>query len=231
MGLARRNTLTMGSSPPRFTDDVKSETEAKEEAFELQETREQQQDQGQPQAPPDLVESLLLPVWCVSVGAFLMYNYYWASSPWPAFLTAIDVRTWALVHAVSGTLFAGGIFTTAFVEWLVFRSHSTAVQAFWFQTASKAEVAIVLPGLTGSLVSGVAQAWLMYQRPVQFAPLHVRLPIHILVAFGLWWLVTDVATRSAAEDKAKQGWRQGSNLVSCLFLVAIYGIMVLKPGG
>ena len=177
------------------------------------------------------VPSVAYLLWGSSIGVFLMTNYFWAASPWPSFLTAVDVRTWALLHALSGMLFAGGVFTTAFVEWLVFKADSKPVDDFWFAAASKSEWAIVLPGLTGSLVSGVAQSWMMYQRPLMYAPLHVKLPIHILVLFGIWWLATDVAQRSAAGDKSMQGRRQVSNAVSCCLILVIYGIMVLKPGG
>jgi hypothetical protein len=177
------------------------------------------------------VASFGIVLWASWVVAFLLINYNGATSPWPSALTALDVRTWALVHAVSGSLFAGGIFTTTFLEWLVFRSPSRAVQEFWFSSATKAEAALVLPGLTGLLVSGVAQAWLTYQCPIKYAPLYVKLPIHVLALFGLWWLLTDLTTRDAVNDKGKQLRRQGSNLVSCMLLISIYAIMVLKPGG
>jgi hypothetical protein len=159
-----------------------------------------------------------------------MYNYYWATSLWPGILTVVDLRTWALMHAVSGVFFAGGIFTTAYIEWLVTKTFSKPVQDFWYGAASSVEWALVLSGLTGSLISGVAQSWIMYQRPIMYAPIHVKLPIHILVAFGLWWLATDVTQRDAAGDKAMQRRRLLSNAISCLLTLAIFGIMVLKPG-
>jgi len=173
--------------------------------------------------------ALALGAWALSVGAFLTTNYYRATSPFPGFLADVDVRTWALVHAVSGMLFAGGILTTAFVEWLVISKGSEPVKDFWFTTATKAEAAVVLPGLTGSMISGVAQSWILYRCPLQYAPLHVKLPVHILLLFGVWWLVTDLATRDAAGDESKQMKRLGSNAVSCLLVLALYFVMVLKP--
>lgn len=177
-----------------------------------------------------VLRALALHGWAIAVGAFLVINYFWGTSAWPGFLMSVDVRMWALVHAVSGMLFAGGILVTSVLEFLVVRSGSDDVQQFWFSAATKAEWLVVLPGLTGSMVSGIAQAWQMYQCPIKFAPLHVKLPIHVMALFAVWWMLTDVATRDAAKDKKKQGKRLISNLVSCLFVFALYGIMVLKPG-
>lgn len=107
--------------------------------------------------PPKL-SSLALPAWATGVGGFLLYNYYFATAPWPpGLLEALPVRAWALIHAISGAAFAGGILTTAFLEWLVVTSGVDSVQRFWYRAATRTERALVLPGLTGSLLSGVAQ--------------------------------------------------------------------------
>jgi hypothetical protein len=130
-------------------------------------------------------------------------------------------------------LFAGTILTTTVLEWIVVRSGSAAVKQFWFEeTVDQAETALVLPGLTASIVSGIAQCWLTYERCLKRAPLHVKLPLHILSTFGLWWLWTDLRLRGAraATDDGAQIKRRWSNVVSCLFLLVLYGVMVLKPG-
>jgi hypothetical protein len=129
--------------------------------------------------------------------------------------------------------FAGTILTTTVLEWIVVTSGSADVKQFWFEeTVDRAETLLVLPGLTGLIVSGVPQSWLTYERNLQQAPLHVQLPLQLLAAFGLWWLLTDLRLRGthAAVDDKVQIKRRWSNIVSCLFLIMIYGIMVLKPG-
>jgi len=174
--------------------------------------------------------SLVLPAWAACMGGFLVYNYYFATAPWPPGLGAVPLGVWSLLHAISGAAFSGGILTTTFLEWVVVTQGNADVKRFWYNAATRAEHVLVLPGLTGSLISGVAQAWLMYQRPLQYAPLHVKLPIHVLVLFGLWWLMTDLNQRHAAEDNNMQAGRLRSNAVSCALVLLIYGIMVLKPG-
>jgi hypothetical protein len=113
---------------------------------------------------------------------------------------------------------------------------------------------VVMPALTGSVVSGVAQATLKYGS-FRTAPKFVRGTLHALATFALWWALTDVTTQHAArrdvlewcqqydnKDDTTRGnttdddiprvvlLRRWSNVVSCLFVTALYGIMVLKPG-
>jgi hypothetical protein len=110
-----------------------------------------------------------------------------------------------------------------------------------FLIVPRVEGRVVLPALTGSIVSGVAQAFERYGS-LGDAPLHVKSIIHLLVAFGMWWGWTDRTTQGPALEAATSQqvtdsklpsvllWRRFSNLVSCLFIIVLYGIMVLKPG-
>jgi len=205
-------------------------------------TREHDTEAVQPTEKPNrwssqMVQRAALPLWLVGVSAFMIVNYSRATSCWPAFLVDIlPYRAWSLIHAVAAMLFSGTIITTTVLEWLVVDSPSKAAQQFWFaqhpSAVDTAETVLVLPGLTALLVSGVAQARLAYQLPLQLAPLHVKLPLHVLVAFGIWWVATDLSLRGAdaANSKQVQIQRRWSNVVSCLFVLALYGIMVLKPG-
>ena len=117
--------------------------------------------------------------------------------------------------------------------------NNDGVYHFWFRIAPRIEQWMVLPALTGSIVSGITQAALRYGS-LRLAPRHVKSSLHILLLFGLWWGVTDRKTqRRAQEVKAMEPegplpgvlrQRRISNVVSCAFLVALYATMVLKPG-
>jgi hypothetical protein len=129
-----------------------------------------------------------------------------------------------------------------------------SVPAFWFHQATIVERNLVLPALTGLIVSGVGQCFLTYGTGVKYAPLHIKSSLHLLTLFGIWWAWTDRTTQGPALEEAirimnqpiekvetvrgttqtflPSLWyrRRISNVVSCLFLLALYGLMSLKPG-
>lgn len=182
-------------------------------------------------------KSLAVTAWIHAISIFIIVNY--RSKCWPAFLARIPFQLLSLLHSTSGMLFAGSIITTTLLEWIVVASCDQAVTIFWFEQAPRIEKAVVLPALTGSIVSGVAQAVSSYGS-LRLAPRHIKSSLHLLFLFGLWWGVTDRKTQEKAQIAAAETWgeqlplvlrqRRFSNVVSCLFLIALYAIMVLKPG-
>jgi hypothetical protein len=62
--------------------------------------------------------------------------------------------------------------------------------------------------------------------------------LHVLLLFALWWGLTDRRSQAKIKQAMEQGefdeamlaGRRISNPVSCGFLLALYGIMILKPG-
>jgi uncharacterized integral membrane protein len=189
--------------------------------------------------PPKKRKSIVVTAWVHMVSIFILANYRQTATCWPAFLVRIPFQTLSLLHAVSGMLFAGSIVTTALLEWMVVASRDRAVNIFWFDRAPRVEKWVVLPALSGSIVSGVAQACFNYGS-VKLAPRHIKTSLHLLLLFGIWWGVTDRKSQERAQIASLQVWgeaiprvfrqRRVSNVISCLFLVALYAIMVLKPG-
>ena len=176
------------------------------------------------------------------MSIFIVVNYRVKKACWPAFLVRPPLKAWNFIHSVSGMVFAGSILTTTVVEWFVVRhsrrNKSAGVFEFWFENAPKIEQWMVLPALTGSIISGVAQAALSCGC-FKLAPRHVKSSLHTLFLIGLWWGLTDRRTmRHVQNSPVVNGGplptvvrqRRISNIISCLFLVAIYAIMVLKPG-
>lgn len=193
-------------------------------------------------------EIAVLGVWMGGLTAFLLINNF--VGPWPAnLITNTPVEYFGLVHALGGMLFAGGIVLTTLIEWLVVSSKNPGVLKFWFGKVPKLDSFVVLPALTASIVSGVGLSVDHYDS-LGDAPTHVVAAISTLLAFAGWWAITDLTTQGAA-DTAVQEWqgtkinidgtseenvpsivklRRASNVVSCFFVVALYAIMVLKPG-
>ena len=81
------------------------------------------------------------------------------------------------------------------------------------------------------------------------APPHIIYAFWALVAFAAWWALTDLTTQGSAlnsvleasvamadDDKEMDSvpdevkGRTISNVVSCVLVLVMYGIMVLKPG-
>lgn len=178
--------------------------------------------------------------WAVALGGFLIRNYKTAE-PWPGILATGSRRGWNFTHAVSSTIFSGTILVTTLLEWLVVRSASPAVLKFWFSTIPAVDVAVVLPALTGAVVSGVAQSVQEYGKVAE-APKYVKAVLHSMATFGLWWAATDRPTQYKARQAVMTWletngpvpsilqWRRASNLVSCAFVMVLYILMVLKPG-
>lgn len=194
----------------------------------------------------ELAEYAGLASWIGGLSSFLLINNF--VGPWPAaLLQAIPVKAFGLTHAIAGMLFGGGIILTTLIEWLATDSKNTSVLNFYFDKVPTLDAMVVLPALTASILSGVGLAVDHYGSLGQ-SPFHVVGAISTLLAFAVWWAVTDVTTQGAAmnaiqewtesnegEDKAADvpgivQFRKFSNVVSCLFVAAIYGFMVLKPG-
>ena len=201
---------------------------------------------GTPETTVDknqLLEFAGLGTWIAGLSTFLLVNNF--VGPWPeAAIKSVPVEFFGLAHALGGMLFAGGIVLTTLVEWLVVSSKDASILKFWFKNVPGLDSFIVLPALTASIVSGVGLAVDHYDSLGQ-SPVHVVAAISTLLAFAVWWALTDLTTQGAA-DKAVEQWhdeddsstdvpkivelRKISNVISCMFVVALYAIMVLKPG-
>ena len=151
-------------------------------------------------------------------------------------------RGWVFLHAVSGMLFSGGIVISTLLEWwIVNQTNQLELWKFWFTQVSSMDKLVVVPSLTLSMISGMAQTALDYGSMVT-APKHIRLALHIIATFGLWWASTDLTTqkraRKAVLDHAATSTtiptvlilRRWSNVVSCLLVGVLYALMGLKPG-
>lgn len=196
----------------------------------------------------DKRRKMFLHVWAVGVSAFVVINA--KLRPFPeSLLRALTRQQWALVHAVASMLFSGTIVLSALLERLVVASKDASVMRFWFHSVPRRlDARVVLPALTGAMLSGVGQATIEYGG-LRRAPRHVTGAFHCLVAFGMWWMVADVASQKGAAE-AVRTWgaedeeagtkgedvprvlrrRAASNAVSVLFVVGLYALMVLKPG-
>jgi len=200
-----------------------------------------------PTSTPSKMEKRILLVWFHAVVGFVVWNYYSTTTLWPSFFLDIPVRVWNLLHALSAMVFAGGIITTTLLEWqlpsLVMnggggggaaagktsdKDKSMLLKWLW-QVESK----LVLPAVSMSLISGVVQAFDNYTS-LRAAPPHVKGALHVMALFAIWWAWTDRRSqadlREGGFDEAKVNARRLSNLVSCTFLVVLYGMMILKPG-
>lgn len=188
-----------------------------------------------------------------SLSAFLLVNNF--VGPWPAALfEATPVKAFGLTHALGGMLFGGGIIITTLLEWLAVSSKDPSVLKFYFDKVPKLDAFVVLPALAASILSGVGLA-VDHYGSLGESPFHVVGAISTLLIFAIWWAVTDASTQEAA-NTAIEEWvatlekkddatsnsaaptevpaivsrRRISNVVSCMFVAAIYAFMVLKPG-
>ena len=211
-----------------------------------------------------------------SLTAFILVNQF--LEPWPmALFTALPPPAWLLIHYLGGVMFAGGIVVSTALEWLVVETTAQTIAAakdnscideykthqnnqlddsrsmapvldFLFERVPVMDAALVVPGLALALVSGVSVAT-AYYGGLGISPPHIVWAFRVLVAFAIWWAVTDVATQGPAAQAVQQ-WkteiidndnqqqslpsilyrRRISNIGSCLFVVALYAIMALKPG-
>ncbi|KAL7528902.1 hypothetical protein ACHAXR_002691 [Thalassiosira sp. AJA248-18] len=199
-----------------------------------------------------LRRTIFLHVWVIFTSAFVITNA--KVRPFPQFLlSALSRSQWALIHAICSMLFSGTIILSALIEYLVVASKKASVIKFWFLSVpQKLDASIVLPALTGSIVSGVGQAAIDYGGLAQ-APKHIVGAFHLLLTFGVWWGVTDITSQRKAVEAVQTLNEAGksdddsenndtvevpkllkmrviSNVVSCIFVVGMYALMVLKPG-
>lgn len=126
------------------------------------------------------------------------------------------------------------------------QTKNASVLTFWFDKVPLLDMALVLPGLTLSMVSGIGLTIVRYGG-LMHAPQHIIYVFWALVVFAVWWGITDLTTqgsalnsvldasaRSASDDldevPQEVSGRLVSNLGSCFLVLVVYGIMVLKPG-
>jgi len=191
------------------------------------------------------IELALLAIWGVSISAFILINNF--SGPWPAVMKTIPERVFFLNHMVGGMLFGGGIILTTCIERLVAKSSNAPVLQFWFTKVPVLDGLIVVPALTVSMISGTGLSIVRYGG-LNIAPPHVGAIFWTLIAFMTWWAATDLTTQGTAlqavdemYDQFQEGEenletpkvvvdRHVSNVVSCFFVLALYSMMVLKPG-
>jgi hypothetical protein len=182
-------------------------------------------------------KKLLITLWIHVISIFVITNYVRSYSCWPSVLLRLPLRVWNLIHGLSAMVFAGSIVTTTVLEWNYYNQNNIA----FFPELLRVETSLVLPALTGSMISGVAQAFHSYSS-LRYAPRHVKSALHLLLAFGVWWGLTDrrsqgkvleasirIAKGGEIDETVLRG-RRISNVVSCLFLLVMYSVMILKPG-
>lgn len=188
-----------------------------------------------------VVELAGLGIWMVGLSGFIFANNW--IGPWPLFMKDIPERVFFTGHMLGGMLFGGGIIMTTALEWLVTKNKNPAVLMFYFDKVPLLDMALVLPGLTLAMFSGTGLTITRYGG-LGIAPAHIPVVFYILTAFAAWWGATDLATQGTAM-RAIDEWvatngkgdipqivqdRFWSNIVSCVFVVALYAAMVLKPG-
>ena len=194
-------------------------------------------------------ELVALAIWMGLLSSFILMNNF--VGPWPQEITNVSDDIWLLIHSVSGMLFGGGIILSTCIEWLVAESNDIGVMNFWFDKVPSLDVFIVLPALSMAILSGGGLAAIRYDGLGE-SPFHVRLALMVLVSFAGWWAATDVTTQRPAQHALSeqvvqmQGGdsfesenrdipkivqlRKISNVVSCFLVLALYAIMLLKPG-
>jgi hypothetical protein len=191
------------------------------------------------------LELIVLGVWGISISAFILINNFYG--PWPLILKTVPERAFFLSHMIGGMLFAGGIILTTCIERLVAKSNNPEVLQFWFTKVPELDGLIVVPALTISMISGTGLSIVRYGG-LNIAPPHVGAIFWTLIASMSWWAATDLTTQGPslkAVEQMYEQYEQGevgletpkvvvdrhvSNVVSCFFVLALYSLMVLKPG-
>jgi hypothetical protein len=209
----------------------------------------------------------LLILWVHGLSIAVVLSYY--PNLLPASLGSIirmapifdllPLNVWNLIHAVSGMLMGGTIITTTFLEWIMVNDKDAdgagengggggqgtslprAIKQLW-----SLESYIVLPAVTGSMMSGLAQSYLMYGG-IGESPRYVKAALHTMLTFGIWWALMDKKSQrrlvkamngegdgvdgSSDDTDMSSIWnkRKIANVVSCGLVVTLYAIMVLKP--
>jgi hypothetical protein len=193
------------------------------------------------------VELAALVMWIGAVSAFVLINNF--VGPWPEFMGHVHERVWFVCHMLGGMLFGGGVILTTVIEWMVAQNKNGDVLSFWFDKVPLLDAAIVLPGLTLAMISGIGLAIVRYGG-LAIAPHHIQIVFWTLVAFAAWWALTDLTTQggaltqvnewaasTAGQDESSRGdvprvvrLRKISNILSCIFVILLYSEMVFKPG-
>jgi hypothetical protein len=202
------------------------------------------------------VELVALGAWLATISAFILVNNF--VGPWPEAMTHVPDRVFFLCHMIGGMLFGGGVLLTAAIEWLVVENKNDTVLQFWFDKVPLLDGVIVLPALTVSMISGTGLSIRRYGG-LGHAPEHIQAVFYALVAFCAWWVFTDLTTQGKAliavnelhteDEKTKANeyassdtgsepneipnvveLRKMSNVVSSLFVIVLYTMMVMKPG-
>ena len=217
----------------------------------LEETRGEQftiQEEESWENESKMVELIALLVWGAGISIFILINNF--IGPWPDAMNGVPERVYFTLHMLGGMLFGGGIILTTAIEWLVVQNKNAPVLQFWFDKVPLLDAAIVLPALTVSMISGTGLTIKRYGG-LALAPAHIPIVFYTLIAFAAWWASTDLMTQGKSLAAVNE-WaittatetdddnvtsvpsvvdnRKISNAVSCLFVFALYIIMVMKPG-
>jgi hypothetical protein len=153
------------------------------------------------EADSKLVELMGLLLWMGFVSVFILINNF--VGPWPGFMNQVHERIWFTLHMLGGMLFGGGVILTTAMEWLVAQNKNASVLSFWFDKVPLLDMAIVLPGLTLSMISGTGLSIVRYGG-LALAPVHVQVVFWTLVAFAAWWAVTDLTTQGSALEQVNE---------------------------
>jgi len=191
----------------------------------------------------ELAEFAGIAVWLTALSTFILMNEF--VGPWPQnLMRAVPGNVWLVGHYIGGMLFAGGIVMTTCIEWLVASTKDNAVLKFWFGKVPLLDACVVLPGLTLTMIAGTGVS-INHYGGLGKTPPHIESVFWTLVAFAAWWALTDLSTQHRAAEaiekwaaESKDGeqvpqivlFRRISNVVSCAFIIALYGIMTFKPG-
>ena len=191
----------------------------------------------------ELAEFAGIAVWLTALSTFILMNEF--VGPWPQnLMRAVPGNVWLVGHYIGGMLFAGGIVMTTCIEWLVASTKDDAVLKFWFGKVPLLDACVVLPGLTLTMIAGTGVS-IDHYGGLGKTPPHIETVFWTLVAFAAWWALTDLSTQHRAAEaiekwvaESKDGeqvprivlFRRISNVVSCAFIIALYGIMTFKPG-
>jgi hypothetical protein len=141
------------------------------------------------------IELIGLSIWMATISAFILVNNF--VGPWPSVMHDVPERVWFLGHMLGGVFFGGGVLLTTAIEYMVANNSNTYVLQFWFDKVPLLDMAIVLPGLTLSMISGTGLA-ITHYGSLADAPPHIPLVFWALVVFAAWWAVTDLSTQGGA---------------------------------
>jgi len=191
------------------------------------------------------VELIALGIWLISLTSFILINNY--VGPFPVFLKQIPERVFFFSHMIGGMLFGGGIILTTCIEKLAANSKNPEVLEFYFSKIPGLDALIVVPAVTVSILSGIGLATVRYGG-LMIAPPHISAIFDTLIAFMVWWGLTDLSTQTTAIKAVNEMYesyqagetdletpkvvldRHFSNIVSCFFVLTLYSLMVFKPG-